>query len=165
MIIRKATMSDLDTVFDLYAQARRFMKENGNPDQWGDNYPPRGQIIEDIQKSCCHLCCEEDEILGVFYFAVENDPDYAQIYEGTWLNDQPYGVMHRVASPSGRRGVASFCVRWCLEQSGGNVRIDTHRNNIPMQKMLEKNGFRPCGIIYVRNGGERIAYQKAGTAS
>ena len=30
---------------------------------------------------------------------------------------------------------------------------------------LEKNGFRPCGIIYVRNGGERIAYQKAGTAS
>ena len=86
MIIRKATMSDLDTVFDLYAQARRFMKENGNPDQWGDNYPPRGQIIEDIQKNCCHLCCEEDEILGVFYFAVENDPDYAQIYEGTWLN-------------------------------------------------------------------------------
>ena len=55
MIIRKATMSDLDTVFDLYAQARRFMKENGNPDQWGDNYPPRGQIIEDIQKNCCHF--------------------------------------------------------------------------------------------------------------
>ncbi len=159
MEIRRTTLSDLDTALDLYAKARIFMREHGNPDQWGDNYPSREQILTDIQKGCSYLCWEEEEPLGIFYFAIEADPDYAQIYDGSWLNDKPYGVMHRVASPSGRRGVASFCVHWCLEQSNHNVRIDTHQANIPMQKMLEKNGFQPCGIIYVRHGGKRIAYQ------
>lgn len=164
MVIRKTTHSDLDIVLRLYAQARKFMQEHGNPDQWGDHYPPREQIIKDIQKGNSYLCYEEDEILGVFYFATESDPDYAQISDGAWLNDQPYGVMHRVASPTGRRGVASFCLRWCLEQSGGNLRIDTHRDNIPMQNMLKKNGFHLCGIVHIRNGEERIAYQKTETA-
>lgn len=42
----------------------------------------------------------------------------------------------------------------------GNIRIDTHRNNIPMQKTLIKNGYRVCGTIYLENGDERIAFQK-----
>lgn len=159
MEIRKTTLSDLDTALDLYARARTFMREHGNPDQWGDSYPSQELILSDIHKGCSYLCQEGGETLGIFYFAVEADPDYAQIYEGAWLNDKPYGVMHRVASPSGRKGVASFCVRWCLEQSDHNVRIDTHRANIPMQKMLEKNGFQQCGIIYIKQGDERIAYQ------
>ena len=28
-----------------------------------------------------------------------------------------------------------------------------------MQQLLELNGFRRCGIIYVRDGSPRIAYQ------
>ena len=28
-----------------------------------------------------------------------------------------------------------------------------------MQHVLEKNGFVPCGIIYVEDGSPRIAYQ------
>ena len=30
-----------------------------------------------------------------------------------------------------------------------------------MQHMLEKNGFRYCGVIYTDDGSERMAYQKA----
>ena len=81
------------------------------------------------------------------------------IKDGAWLNDRPYGVVHRVACASRGRGLASHCLNWCFEQ-WGNIRIDTHRNNIPMQKMLEKNGFSRCGIIFVEAGPERIAFQK-----
>ena len=58
------------------------------------------------------------------------------------------------------KGTASLCIEWCLKESGGDLRIDTHRDNIPMQKLLEKNGFVQCGIIHLSNGDERIAYEK-----
>lgn len=29
-----------------------------------------------------------------------------------------------------------------------------------MQHLLDKNGFKYCGIVYVEDGTERIAYQK-----
>ena len=57
------------------------------------------------------------------------------------------------------RGAASFCLNWALEQCR-NLRIDTHRDNVVMQHMLDKNGFQYCGIIYLEDGSERLGYQK-----
>ncbi len=160
MEIRKTAMEDLDAALSLYARARQFMKENGNPSQWGDSHPPKSQVIEDIRRGHSYLCVEGGQTLGIFYYAKETEPTYAKIYGGAWLNDAPYGVMHRVAAPGAKKGVASFCVRWCLKESGGNIRIDTHKDNIPMQKMLEKNGFLQCGTIRLSDGSPRLAYQK-----
>lgn len=39
-----------------------------------------------------------------------------------------------------------------------NVRVDTHANNTTMQRLIEKSGFKKCGIIHVRDGSPRIAY-------
>lgn len=158
--IRKTRKEDLETVLSVYALARRFMKEHGNPDQWGDNFPPRERIEQDIETGRGYVCVDGEEIAGAFYYAREDDPTYREIYEGAWLSDEPYGVMHRVACPGIKKGAGTFCVNWCFEKSGGNLRIDTHRQNIPMQHMLEKNGFTRCGIIYLEDGDERIAYQK-----
>ena len=160
MDIRKTTMEDLDTVLDLYAKARQFMRENGNPHQWGQNRPPKEQVIDDIKRGCSFLCTEGKNVLGTFYYAKETEPDYAQIYDGAWLSQEPYGVMHRVASPGIKKGVGTFCLLWCFRQSGGNLRIDTHQDNLPMQKMLEKNGFRHCGTIYLKDKSPRLAFQK-----
>lgn len=159
MEIRKAEITDLAEILELYVQARQFMKENGNPDQWGDYYPPRELTEEDIQTGNCYICQEDGALLGVFFYMKGDDPDYAEIYDGSWAGQGPYGVMHRVACPGSRRGVATFCVNWCVEQCG-DLRIDTHRDNIPMQRMLEKNGFVRCGVIHPQFGGERIAYEK-----
>ena len=41
-----------------------------------------------------------------------------------------------------------------------NIRIDTHRDNKIMQHNIEKHCFTYCGIIYLANGDERLAYQK-----
>lgn len=160
MEIRKAEMSDLDEMMQLFSEARQFMREHGNPDQWGTNYPSTEQIISDIERGCSYLCADEGRAAATFYFALETEHDYDEIYDGAWLNEEPYAVMHRVASPGRKKGAATFCVNWCLERCGGNLRIDTHRDNIPMQRMLEKNGFARCGKIYLKSGAERIAYQK-----
>ena len=107
----------------------------------------------------------EDEspspLLGVFYFCVGNDPTYEKIYEGAWQNDDEYGVIHRIAvsRDSHGRGVASFIYSHCFAICK-NLRIDTHRDNLPMQKVLKRNGFKYCGIIYLESGAERIAFQK-----
>lgn len=160
MEIRKATPADFDTVTQIYADARRFMKEQGNPHQWGDHHPPVDLLREDIEVQKLYLCVEGDEILGSFFFTVGDDPTYRVIYDGKWLNDDPYGVVHRIAVAKQGRGVASFCFDFALSQCK-NVKIDTHRDNIPMQRALEKKGFSYCGIIHIANGDERIAYQKS----
>ena len=51
-----------------------------------------------------------------------------------------------------------FCLQWSIEQSE-EIRVDTHEANLPMQRLLEKNGFVKCGKIQVADGTERIAFQ------
>ncbi len=159
MIIRKATYKDLPLILAIYEKARSYMRENGNPHQWGDTYPPVSIIEEDISLGRCHVCVDDSEIAGVFCFFKGTDPTYAEIYQGSWLNDAPYGVIHRMAVATHRKGVASQCFTYAYAQCP-NIRIDTHRDNKPMQASLSKNGFTYCGIIYLANGDERLAYQR-----
>ena len=157
MKIRKAEIKDLSDILRIYAYARAFMKENGNPDQWGNVYPSLEMVREDIEKGICYVCAEEKHIVGVFVFFKGEDPTYQVIEKGSWHGNQPYGVIHRVASDGTVRGVAEACFTFCKNQIG-HLRIDTHKDNIPMQKALEKNGFGRCGIIYTDDGSQRIAY-------
>lgn len=159
MEIRKTTENDLPQVLELYEQARNFMREQGNPNQWGDSYPPKALVMEDIQNQESYVCEQEGEILGTFYFSRKPEPDYETIHHGEWLEPQKGGVVHRITAKEGSRGVASFCLNYCLQQCGA-IKIDTHRDNIPMQKALLKNGFQQCGIIYLADGSERLAFQK-----
>ena len=100
MRIRKATFSDLAALQPLYAAARRFMRENGNPGQWGSARPSTMQLFRDIAEGRGHVLLENGRIEAAFSFTCAPDPDYAEI-DGAWLNDAPYGVVHRLAS-SGR---------------------------------------------------------------
>ena len=159
MQIRHANVGDLDAILPIYDHARRYMRENGNPTQWSGGYPDEATLREDIAKDRLFVCMDGDETVGVFCYFYGDDPTYQRIYEGSWKNDLPYGVIHRIAVSSHRKGVASFCYEHCFSLCK-NLKIDTHRDNIPMQKSLAKNGFSYCGIIYLASGDERLAYQK-----
>ncbi len=159
MEIRKSKQSDLSEMLALFEQAREFMEENGNPNQWGKHYPETFIIEEDIANCTSYVCIDENKVVGTFMFFIGEDETYANIFQGEWLNDKPYGVVHRITAAVGKKGVATFCLEWCFEQCK-NVRIDTHKDNIPMKKLLEKNGYTSCGIIFLNNGDERIAFQK-----
>lgn len=157
-MIEKATMSQLPQIMAIYEKARIFMAQTGNPDQWGTTDPPEERVRRDILEENCYVNLKDDIISAVFYFSKEADPTYAHI-EGAWLSDAPYGVIHRIAVGESGKGVAAECFDFAYGLCG-NLRIDTHEKNIPMQRCLAKNGFQRCGIIYLEDGDPRIAYQK-----
>lgn len=161
METRLAQVSELSNILEIYESARTFMKSVGNPDQWGSAYPPKRKIEEDINDRKLYVV-DDKGILAVFFFDIGNDPTYARIYDGKWLNDKPYGVIHRlaVADNARGRGISRICFDFAFSKCK-NIRIDTHCDNLPMQHALTKYGFTKCGIIHIENGNERIAYQKS----
>ena len=159
MTIRKTTMADVAEAALLYDKAREFMRGSGNLEQWSSGHPNAEDIIKDIADASSYVCTEGDEIIGIFFFKVGNDHTYNKIYEGEWKNDEEYAVIHRVAVKYNGRGLADKIYAHCYSLHP-NLRIDTHRDNIPMQRSLSKNGFEYCGIIYIDDGSERLAYQK-----
>ena len=158
MNIRKSTWQDLSQILNLYKTAREFMKNNGNPNQWEDRYPEVSTVENDIKQGNSHVCEENGKIVGTFVFFIGEDPTYRVIENGTWHSKQnPYGVIHRVASDGVTKGVTQAAFSYGLENCG-YLRIDTHKDNKPMQGALKKFGFRECGIIHLENGSERIAF-------
>lgn len=153
-------MADLETVMQIYALARAFMRKSGNATQWAGGYPDRAVIEEDIARGESYAVLEDGEIHGVFMFMQRVEPTYAYIEDGAWLSDAPYGTIHRVASDGKCRRMFDACVAFC-EETTKNLRVDTHHDNLPMQRAIERNGFVRCGIVCMQDGSKRIAYQKA----
>ena len=164
MFIRKSTYADLPRMMEIYSIARAFMAAHGNPNQWGPtHWPPETLIRQDIERGRSYIC-ENDEgnVIGTFYFAFGTDiePTYRMITDGAWLDDTPYGVIHRIASDGSEKGVGTFCLNWAYEQCG-HLRIDTHGDNTVMQNLVKKAGFVHCGTIYVEEDNDpRLAYEK-----
>ena len=165
MYVRRSNMEDIPAMMELYAQARVFMREHGNPNQWDENYPSRELLEKDIAFGNSYIV-EDDEknLAATFAFIKGEDPTYYGIENGAWLNHEPYGTIHRLAGNTSYHGIASGCISWCKSQIG-NLRADTHEDNKIMQHLLEKNGFVRCGIIHLANGAPRIAYQFAGDSA
>lgn len=159
MIIRKTKESDLVRIGEIYENAKRFMRENRNANQWNGGTPNIDTAREDMERGVGYVVEEDGKILATFMFALGDDPTYAKIYDGEWLSDAPYGVIHRIAVEQQGCGMIDFCINYC-HSICSNLRIDTHRNNAPMRRALEKRGFKYCGIIYLANGDERLAYQR-----
>lgn len=160
MKIRNTNPDDLKKVMDIYELGRQYMRLNGNMEQWQNNYPPEELIIDDINNKVSYVVEDENnEIICIFAFLDGPDITYNKIYDGSWPDNEPYSVIHRIAVSEHRKGVASFVYNECLKKCA-RIRIDTHKDNIPMQNSLKKNGFTYCGIIHLLSGDERLAYHK-----
>lgn len=159
--IRKSTLEDLSRMLEIYARAREFMKNTGNPNQWRV-YPQSQLLLEDIRQGRSYVAEKDGRVFGTFVFAEGSDPTYSYI-EGKWLNDRPYGTIHRIAGDGTVKGLLDLAVRYALSKVN-DVRLDTHSDNRVMQRAAEKLGFVKCGIIYVTDDmGERsprFAYHK-----
>lgn len=159
MIIKHCTINEIDIIMQIYDNARKFMRKNGNKNQWINGYPSRELILKDIEQKRFYGVYDNNELIGVFMMFVGNDPTYDKIYNGSWLNDEKYVVIHRIGTIAHGKGVAKACYDFALSKCN-NLRIDTSEENAIMQRSLNKNGFKYCGIIYLENGASRLAYQK-----
>lgn len=158
--IRKTRKNEIARVMEIYEIGRAYMRETGNTDQWANGYPNEETVKDDIEKGFSYVVADTADMpVGVFAFIPADDPTYKKIYDGNWLNDAPYCTIHRIAVAVRKQGIASFVFKWAAQHCD-NVRADTHCANFPMQNALVKAGFKYCGIIYLQNGDERLAYQK-----
>ena len=168
--IRKAEKSDLEKILQIYAVAREFMKKNGNPTQWGDSWPLDEDIEKNISEKNQLVACfkvenencnpgecgkslkseKSEEIAATFLFLPEPEEAYKNLKDGIWPeNTEDYFVIHSFASAMKARGAATFCFEWCEKQPGVHcIKVDTHKNNIPMQNLLKKLGYIYCGKCY-----------------
>ena len=161
MRIRHATYRDLDTLMKVFEGAKQIMRSCGNPNQWTDGYPSVDIVRKDIESGYCFVACEEDKILATMALIPGPDPTYSYI-EGSWSNDDPYYVIHRIATAEPGQNIASRMFDWAFEhicsKGSSSIRIDTHRDNCIMKHILSKYGFQECGVIYLATGDSRDAY-------
>lgn len=158
--IRKSEMSDIGCIMELLEYGREKMRADGNMEQWTNGNPKQTLIEDDICQGNSYVMEEEGRIVATFAFIEGPDVTYNTIYEGQWVEDtKPYHVIHRMASRHGVHGVFKEVLAYCFEKSA-NIRIDTHRQNSIMRSALDKYGFTYCGVIYLLDGAERLAYQQ-----
>ena len=158
-MIRRATYDDVPVLMDVFRKARGIMRSSGNMNQWNDGYPSEAVVRKDIDNGHCVVLCEEGEVVATMAFIPGPDPTYAEIYDGGWLSDAPYHVIHRIAVAEPGHNAAKVLLDWGFGQTG-SIRIDTHKDNVIMHHVLSKYGFTHCGMILLANGDPREAYQK-----
>lgn len=159
LTVRIADLSDMPQLMGVYENAREFMRRTGNPTQWGDSFPPAELLEEHIQAGHLYAVVNEEGIQGAFAFIMGEDANYSLIENGSWLSDEEYGTIHRVASNGSVKGVFDVIMDFCEKQTN-HLRIDTHENNKVMRRLIEKHDFSMRGIIYAYDGSPRIAYEK-----
>lgn len=165
MDFRIAEMEDIKGIMKIVKKAQNYLKEQGI-DQWQNNYPNEDVIQNDIANNEFYVLIEDNNIVGIAALSFKGENTYEKIYEGKWITDNDYGVIHRMAvdMDKNRRGFGSNIIREiekvCISRDIRSIKIDTHRKNKSMRSLLEKNGFNYCGIIYLKDGNERIAFEK-----
>lgn len=153
-------MEDLPVILSLRDQAREIMRDYGNVYQWPDGYPPEDRFRHDIEVGGSYVISDEGgAIVATFALLPGPDPTYHVIYDGQWLDEEPYHVIHRIASTPVSHGIFTTLMDYC-ESVAPNIRIDTHEANVIMRHGLEKRGYRYCGTIIIADGTERMAFQK-----
>jgi hypothetical protein len=160
-MIRKASYEDIPELMELFAKARGIMRASGNMHQWNDGYPSEEVVRNDISDGVCHLLCDDCDgsIIATMAFIPGPDPTYAVIYDGEWLDDSPYHVIHRIAVREPGHNAAGKLFEWAFKHTS-SLRIDTHKDNVIMHHILKKHGFAHCGRILLMNGDPREAFQK-----
>lgn len=157
--IRPADWPDLERIMQLIDHSRSIMRAVGNASQWV-GYPGPDLIGSDMAHGIGHVILQGGQIVGYFALLLDPEPTYAYIEDGQWIDDTtPYGTLHRLACAPGVQGIARSAFSFAEERCA-SVRVDTHRDNPIMLHIIAGRGYTRCGVVYMRDGSPREAFQK-----
>ena len=166
MVILPATEADLQAVIELVAQGRAALARQG-VDQWQDGYPNEETFQEDVARGESWVLEDEGQVVATACLGLGREPTYDTIYQGAWGTEAPeYAFLHRIAVSGACKGKGApswffqELERQARERGLPCLRGDTHRENKIMQRVMEKNGLSCRGVIYLEDGGERLAFEK-----
>ncbi len=166
---RRARTSDIPEIVKIAEGAKKYLKAQGLS-QWQDGYPNDESFEDDIKNGYLWTFSEDEKVVSLMAIIAGDDASYAKI-DGKWLTDvSNYAAIHRVAVDESMRGsgISVQMIEFAEDLVRGlgrdSIRIDTHPNNLPMRKLLEKCGFTHCGEIMLLRGEMhdrlRVAYEK-----
>lgn len=166
MVFRKAVKTDINGIMDIINQAKDYFKKEGI-DQWQNGYPNSITIQNDIDHEYGYVLLENNVVVGTVAVIFDREKTYDCIYDGNWISKQKeYAVIHRIAIDDNKKGlglsdlILESIEILCLNNEVKSIRVDTQKDNISMQKWLEKNNFKYCGIIYLEDRSKRLAFEK-----
>ena len=171
MEFRKTTEEDLPALKKIFDDARETMHASGI-DQWTNGYPAESDIRLDMERGESYVLTENGEVVATAAILLAGEVTYTVIRDGKWLTESAddenttYAAVHRIATARALRGrgIASRVIYEAVQiaKRAGKIslRIDTHRDNRPMQGMLARNNFTHCGTITLLSGAPRNAYEK-----
>ena len=167
MKIRRATYDDIPAMLEITKDAVAYLASQGVP-QWQDGYPNEAVFRDDIKNGISYIIEDDGKAAAMTAVSFEGDGCYKDIV-GKWLNDEPYGVIHRCAVSDEYRGrgcgdmIFLEAERMCRERGIRNLRADTHADNRVMRNLFLKHGFVLCGTVVVETASSdrlRDAYHK-----
>ena len=166
MIFRKTKLEEVSDIMRMIDQAKAYMKAQGI-DQWQNGYPNAEAFEQDIEKGYSSVMEDDGKVIGTMAVIFDGEPTYDKIHEGAWkTTEEPYAAIHRVAVDADCKGIGiagammEAVEEICRERGVRSIKNDTHRDNKSMQRFQAKAGFEYCGIIYLADGAERIAFEK-----
>lgn len=158
MTIRHATENDIPQIMAMYDHSRSIMRAGGNTVQW-TGYPTRDDVMDDIRRRSSYIIQHQSFPVATFALVDGDEPTYNRIDHGRWIDTTtPYATLHRLAKTAEVNGVADIAFSYAKEQRA-HLRVDTHETNLPMRKILEKEGFVYCGLVYMADRTPRVAYE------
>lgn len=165
MKFRKATKEDVKCIMKIIKNAQEYLKNKG-VNQWQDGYPNMDTINKDISSESSYVVLKDNTIAATLAISFDGEKTYDTIYDGEWLSNSKYAVIHRIAVDNEFKGsglsssIIKKVEKICLESDIHSIKIDTHEDNLSMQRLLLKNDFKYCGVIYIEDKSKRIAFEK-----
>lgn len=161
--IRKAKNTDMSEVLKIYDDARMAMKASGI-NQWQKSGPGWESFLPDLANENLYVATVDKKTIGVFTLEGE-DENYKKVYLGNWIWDEKYFSIHRfaVAKEFLDIGYGRMIFDEIFKLAKDEVkllRIDTHIENFKMRKLIEGTGFEFRGIVIIKDGTERLCYEK-----
>ena len=149
---RPVTEADVEDVDLLFRQSRNYLKKH-RVDQWQDGYPNAETVRGDIERGEGYVMTYGGRVAGYFCLSARPEPCYDALTDGKWRFDGPYTVLHRscVGAEFRGTGMADRLIRAAeeLTRSMGisDIRVDTHRHNEAMKKLLRRCGYQYRGNV------------------
>lgn len=166
---RQAGQQDADAIISLLEDGKQFLREQGLP-QWQNGYPNAQSVAKDIAMGQAYLLFANGSAAGTLALCYGAEPAYNTMVNGSWLTGGEYATIHRVAVAKACRGSKAAAVmlkraeKIAKNKNLPAIRIDTHEDNLPMQRFLQKNGYIRCGTVFlnggIEDGEKRIGFEK-----
>ena len=167
-MIKEVKIEEISSVMEIIADAKRLLKKQYS--QWQNDYPNQKVLLDDISNQNLFGFFQDGLLIGIESLIIKEDENYKGITLGKWIKNpsQKDLIIHRIAVRNNYHNkkigdqLIKFAIDYAKRKRIHSIKVDTHKKNIAMQKILLDNNFSFRGIIYLKREEEdnqRLAYE------